>query len=150
MNEFLQENFKQACDVDVSFNVVAWTILLNSGRALPDAPSLQGSQALNMSSPTADAGVMVRYFAGDRLPPNGFNFPNGKDDTFDDALKTLAESTDAATISAATKAAHERLVDEAPWLYVVHDLNPRGLSPKVKGFVSPQSWFVDLTRIGMQ
>jgi hypothetical protein len=37
------------------------------------------------------------------------------------------------------------LVEEAPWIFVVHDLNPRALSPKVKGFVHPQSWFVDLT-----
>ncbi len=28
---------------------------------------------------------------------------------------------------------------------MAHDLNPRALSPKVKGFVQPQSWFVDLT-----
>jgi hypothetical protein len=36
-------------------------------------------------------------------------------------------------------------MDEAPWIFVVHDLNPRAMSPKVKGFVQPQSWFVDLT-----
>ncbi|WP_246689795.1 ABC transporter substrate-binding protein [Methylobacterium sp. WL116] len=149
MNEFLQENLKQACDVDVSFNVVEWQILLNSSRALPDAASLQGSNALNVSSPTSDAGVMVRYFAADRFPPNGFNFPNWTDTPFDKALKTLAESSDPAEISAATKAAHERLVDDPPWLYVVHDLNPRGMSPKVKGFVSPQSWFVDLTLVSL-
>ena len=40
---------------------------------------------------------------------------------------------------------HAMLVEEAPWIFVVHDLNPRALSPKVKGFVHPQSWFVDLT-----
>jgi peptide/nickel transport system substrate-binding protein len=39
---------------------------------------------------------------------------------------------------------HELLVDDAPWIFVVHDLNPRAMSPKVKGFVPPQSWFVDL------
>ncbi|WP_375454307.1 ABC transporter substrate-binding protein [uncultured Methylobacterium sp.] len=149
MNEFLQENLKQACDVDVSFNVVEWTVLFNSARALPDAPGLQGSNALNVSSPSSDAGVMVRYFGADRFPPNGFNFPNWKDATFDTALRTLAESSDPAAISAATRTAHERLVDDPPWLYVVHDLNPRGMSPKVKGFVSPQSWFVDLTRVSM-
>ncbi len=48
-------------------------------------------------------------------------------------------------IAAATRAAHERLVDDPPWLYIVHDLNPRAMSPRVKGFVSPQSWFVDMT-----
>jgi hypothetical protein len=35
-------------------------------------------------------------------------------------------------------------------LYIVHDLTPRAMSPKVKGFVSPQSWFVDLTLISVQ
>ena len=33
---------------------------------------------------------------------------------------------------------------------IVHDLNPRAMSPKVKGFVSPQSWFLDLTLVSMQ
>jgi len=40
---------------------------------------------------------------------------------------------------------HERIVEDAPWVFIVHDLNPRAMSPKVKGFVQPQSWFVDLT-----
>jgi hypothetical protein len=53
-------------------------------------------------------------------------------------------------ISSALRKAHERLVDNPPWLYIVHDLNPRAMSPKVKGFVSPQSWFIDLTLVSMQ
>jgi peptide/nickel transport system substrate-binding protein len=39
-------------------------------------------------------------------------------------------------ITEAYRKAHERL-DNPPWLYIVHDLNPRAMSPKVKGFVSP-------------
>lgn len=150
MNEYLQENLKQACNVDLSFNVVEWQVLLNSSRALPDAQSLQGSMALNVSSPSSDAAVMARYFAGDRFPPAGFNFPNWKDDPFDAALKALAETTDAKVIDAQTTIAHERLVDNPPWLFVVHDLNPRGMSKKIHGFVSPQSWFVDLTLVSVQ
>jgi hypothetical protein len=53
-------------------------------------------------------------------------------------------------IKAAYRAAHERLVDNPPWLFIVHDLNPRAMSPKIKGFVSPQSWFVDLTLVSME
>jgi len=41
------------------------------------------------------------------------------------------------------------VVDEAPWIFVVHDLNPRAMSTKVKGFVPPQSWFVDLTQVSV-
>jgi peptide/nickel transport system substrate-binding protein len=44
---------------------------------------------------------------------------------------------------------HELVVDEAPWIFVVHDLNPRAMSPRVKGFVPPQSWFVDLTQVSV-
>ncbi|MGO8917751.1 MAG: hypothetical protein ACLQJR_17760 [Stellaceae bacterium] len=106
--------------------------------------------ALNVSSPSSDVGVMARYFSSANFSPNGFNFEQWKDDTFDESLKTLAEATDPQTIADAARAAHERLIDNPPWLYIVHDLNPRAMSTKVKGFVSPQSWFVDLTLVSMQ
>jgi ABC-type transport system substrate-binding protein len=106
--------------------------------------------ALNISSPSSDAGVMARYFSSANFSPNGFNFEQWKDDEFEAALKTISEATDPKAISAAYRKAHERLVDNPPWLYIVHDLNPRAMSPKVKGFVSPQSWFVDLTLVSVQ
>jgi peptide/nickel transport system substrate-binding protein len=93
---------------------------------------------------------MARYFAAANFSPNGFNFEQWKDDQFEDALKTLSESTDPKVITEATRKAHERLVDNPPWLYIVHDLNPRAMSAKVNGFVSPQSWFVDMTLVSMQ
>ena len=72
------------------------------------------------------------------------------DDQFDAALASLAEATDAATIDAAMQTAHERLVDNPPWLFIVHDLNPRAMSKSVQGFVSAQSWFTDLTSVSMR
>jgi peptide/nickel transport system substrate-binding protein len=62
----------------------------------------------------------------------------------------LSEANDPAVIASALRKAHERLVDNPPWLYIVHDLNPPAMSPKVNGFVSPQSWFIDLTLVTMQ
>ena len=150
MNEFLQENLKDSCGVNVEFDVVEWQVMLTAGRAAPDSPSLQGAMALNVSSPSSDVGVMARYFSSANWAPNGFNFEQWKDDEFDEALKTIAEATDPTVISAAYRKAHERLVDNPPWLYIVHDLNPRAMSPKVKGFVSPQSWFVDLSLVSVQ
>jgi hypothetical protein len=32
-------------------------------------------------------------------------------------------------------------MDDAAWGFVVHDLAPKGLSPKVHGFVNTHSWF---------
>jgi ABC-type transport system substrate-binding protein len=150
MNEFLQQNLKEACGVTVEFDVIEWQVLLTAARATPDSPNLRGAMALNVSSPSSDAGVMARYFLAANFSPNGFNFEQWKDDEFEDALKTISEATDPKVISTAYRKAHERLVDNPPWLYIVHDLNPRAMSPKVKGFVSPQSWFVDLTLVSVQ
>ena len=150
MNEALQENLKQACGVDVQVEAVEWQVLLNAGRAVPDSPSLNGAMALNVSSPSSDVGMMFRYFAAANFSPTGSNFEQWKDDKFEAALKTLSEASDDATILKYFREAHERLVDNPPWLYIVHDLNPRAFSKNVKGFVSPQSWFVDLTLVSLQ
>ena len=150
MNEFLQENMKAACGVSIEFDVVEWQILLNAARMTPDAPQLRGANALNVSSPSSDVGVMARYFSSANFSPNGFNFEQWKDDEFDAALAALAESTDPKVIEASYQKAHERLVDNPPWLFIVHDLNPRAMAKKVKGFVSAQSWFLDLTLVSMQ
>ena len=91
---------------------------------------------------------MARYFSSANFS-HGFNFGRWKDDKFDAALATLANATDAGTIDASYRTAHERLVDNPPWLYIIHDLNPRAMSKTVKGFVSAQSWFLDLTLVSM-
>ena len=150
MNELMQQNLKEACGVNVEFDVVEWTVLLTAARLTPDNPNLKGAMGLNISSPSSDVGVMARYFAAANFSPNGFNFEQWKDDIFEESLKTLAEAVDPKLIADATRKAHERLVDNPPWLFIVHDLNPRAMTKNVKGFVSPQSWFLDMTLVSMQ
>ena len=150
MNEYLQDNLKQTCGVNVEFDAVEWQVLLNAVRATPDSPTLHGAAALNVSSPSSDVGIMARYFSSANFSPNGFNFEQWKDDKFDAALAKLAESADPATIEASYRAAHERLVDNPPWLYIVHDLNPRAMNKTVEGFVSAQSWFLDMTLVSLR
>jgi len=42
---------------------------------------------------------------------------------------------------------HEIAVEEAARIFIVHDLNPRALSPRVIVFVQARSWYQDLTPI---
>ena len=149
MNEFLQESMAQACGVKVEFDVVEWQVLLTASRSAPDAPSLHGAVALNVSSPSSDVGIMARYFAASSWSPAGFNWEHWKDDQFEAALTQLSGATDPAVIATAFQHAHERMVDDPPWLYIVHDLNPRAMSKRVHGFVPVQSWFVDLTAVSL-
>lgn len=45
---------------------------------------------------------------------------------------------------------HEKIVDEALFLFVTHDVNPRAMSSKVTGFVQAQNWFQDFSPISMK
>jgi ABC-type transport system substrate-binding protein len=109
-----------------------------------------GVNALNISfnflEPFSGFG---RFFHSKSVPPTSVNimpFVNPESDRLlDEAEKTF----DLAKQDAILAKVHEVVVDEAPWIFVAHDLNPRAMSPKVKGFVPPQSWFVDLTQVSV-
>lgn len=45
---------------------------------------------------------------------------------------------------------HARIVEEAPFVWIAHDVGPRAMSTKIKGFVQPRSWFVDLAPVRME
>src|SRR5271167_3997720 len=79
-------------------------------------PTARSAMALNVSSPSSDAGAMYRYFAAVNAAPKGFNFPQWKDAKFEEAMGKLAESSDEATYTKYYAMAHERLVDNPPWL----------------------------------
>src|SRR5271169_2912298 len=106
MNEYLQDNLKQACGVNVEFDTVEWNLLLESIRLTPDSPALHGALALNFSAPSSDPATMVRFFSKEYLSPNGFNFTHWVDDKFTSAIDTLAESSDPVMIAQAYRTAH--------------------------------------------
>jgi peptide/nickel transport system substrate-binding protein len=43
--------------------------------------------------------------------------------------------------------AHELTVADAVRVFMVSDINPRALSPKLSGYVEAQSWFQDINPI---
>jgi ABC-type transport system substrate-binding protein len=67
------------------------------------------------------------------------------DKLFDQVRNTF----DATAQTAVLQKIHEKYVDEALFLMVTHDVNPRAMSPKVKGFVQAQNWFQDFSPITM-
>ena len=150
MNEFLQQSLKENCGVDVAFEVVEWNTLLGGLRAEPTAPQWLNADALNISLVSSDPSQMARWFLSANFTPHGSNSGQWRDEKFDAAFATLETERDPAKIAAALRTAHERLVDNPPWLWIVHDLNPRAMSRRVQNFVSPQSWFIDLARVDLK
>jgi ABC-type transport system substrate-binding protein len=150
MNEFLQQSMRENCGIEVSFEVVEWNTLLGAQRVAPDQPQWLGADATNTSLVSSDPSQMARWFLSSNFSPRGSNSGHWRDQRFDAAFAELETATDPARIQALLRSAHERLVDDAPWLWIVHDLNPRAMSRRVSGFVSAQSWFQDLTTVEVQ
>jgi ABC-type transport system substrate-binding protein len=64
----------------------------------------------------------------------------------DAQLKAVREAAPEAQDAAMAKL-HEILVDDVAALFVVHDLNPRGIAPRASGFVQARNWFQDYTPV---
>jgi len=150
MNEVLQQQLMANCGVRVNFEVVEWNTLLAGLRAEPTQPQWLGADALNISLVSSDAAQMARWFISSNFTPRGSNSGHWRDEAFDAAFTELETTRDPARIAALARTLNERLVDNPPWLWVVHDMNPRAMSRRVRGVISPQSWFIDLTTVDIQ
>lgn len=150
MNEFLQQSLQEHCGVRVNFEVVEWNTLLGGLRVAPDQPQWLRADALNISLVSSDPSQMARWFLSANFSPRGSNAGHWRDEQFDAAFAQLEVERDPARQAALLRTAHERLVDNPPWLWIVHDLNPRAMSRRVTGFTPAQSWFQDLTRVDVQ
>lgn len=150
MNEFLQQSLRQNCGVEVSFEVMEWNVLLGLLRANPaTAREWANVDGANISLVSSDISQMARWFLTSNFTPAGSNMGHWSDPEFDRLIGEIENARDPARIAAGIAHAHERLVDNPPWLWVVHDLNPRAMSRRVQNFVSAQSWFQDLARIDL-
>jgi len=150
MNEFLQQNLKE-CYFDISFEVVDWGTMLVAVRNPPTAPQTLGADAINISLAHAtEFSRFTTFFLSTTFPPKGTNWANWKNPEFDALVDKIEKSSDPEEIAANIRKAHEVIVDDAPWLFIVHDRNPRAMTNRVKGFVSAQSWFQDFTTVSME
>jgi ABC-type transport system substrate-binding protein len=148
MNEFMQQNFK-AAGFDIDFDVVEWGTMLVAVRSAPDAPPSHGDDGINISLSYTDPSSMFRYYAIDSFSPTNYNWGHWSNPEATGLLKKAQATFDPEEQTALLAQAHAIVVDEAPWLFIVHDLNPRALSAKVKGFKPAQSWYQDFTQISM-
>lgn len=148
MNEFLQQNFA-AVGMEIDFDVVEWGTMLVAIRSDPKAPQSHGVQGINISLSSVDPSTMFRYYAKDSFSPVNYNWGHWGNDEVTAMLKKAQASFDTAEQTRILADAHAKIVDDAAWLFIVHDLNPRAMSKKVQDFTPVQSWFVDFTQISV-
>jgi peptide/nickel transport system substrate-binding protein len=144
MNEFVQENLREI-GIDVELVPIEWntlTVWVRKGFI----EEYEKVGAMNVSFNFVEPfSAFVRFFHSASVPPKSLNIMHYINPEADKLIEAAEASFDPKERDETLGKVHAMVVEDAPWLFVVHDLNPRALSPKVKGFVQPQSWFVDLT-----
>ncbi|PAS96715.1 MAG: ABC transporter substrate-binding protein [Candidatus Dactylopiibacterium carminicum] len=151
MNEFVQQSLAEV-GIDVSFEVVELENLYRHWRAgaKGDINASKNITAINLGYVTADPFYAITRFTDSKyVAPNGVNCGGYNNPKVDAALEKIRTTFDTKTQDGLLAFVHQSMVDDAQMLWVVHDVNPHALSPKVKEFVQAQHWFQDLTTIRM-
>jgi peptide/nickel transport system substrate-binding protein len=146
MNEMIQENLKDIF-IDVKFEVVDFTTIINMLRGGTRSDQQKGFHALNIAIPSIDPTTGWVIYDSALAAPRGVNWGWYNNPAVDAQIKVMRDAFEPAAQNAAMAKLHELLVDDAAALFVVHDLNPRGLSARVKGFVQARNWFQDYTPV---
>ncbi len=145
MNELVKSNLEEA-GFQVTLQVMDWNALLALGRAGTQSnPAIDG---INISRSIQDpiAG-MTRFMQKAQWAPSGSNWGHYYSAETEGMITAAFNEFDPARREAILVRMHEKMVDEAVFVWVAHDINPRAMSPKVQGFVQAQSWFQDMTPI---
>jgi peptide/nickel transport system substrate-binding protein len=149
MNEFIQQSLAE-CFFDVELDVIEWNTLFTNWRKGARDESARGAHATNVTYAAMDPFfAMVRFLESKMAPPVSNNWGFINDPEFDRLVAAARTAFDPAERDKALAALHERSVDEAAFLWVAHDVGPRAMTPKIKNFVQPKSWFVDFSPITM-
>jgi ABC-type transport system substrate-binding protein len=146
MNEAIKQGLAEV-GFNLRFEVLEWEALRGRRRSGAAAPENRGMHALNNSLGSAEPSSLIDAVWSRRNPPVGLNWGWYSDPRMDDLAARAEVEFDVERQDALLGELHAGFVDDALWAFIVHDLNPRALSPRLGGFVQAQSWSQDLTTV---
>ncbi|MEQ9121749.1 MAG: ABC transporter substrate-binding protein [Alphaproteobacteria bacterium] len=150
MNEYMQQNLKEV-GIDIEFEVTEWNALIDLWRGGAKSPQAMGAGVINVSYTTQDPySAFTRFLRSDLHAPKGVNWGFYNDPEMDKLLNMAAATFDPVERDKVLAQVHAREVDDAAFIWVVHDVAPRAMSPKVKGYVQSRNWFQSLTPVYME
>jgi peptide/nickel transport system substrate-binding protein len=145
MNELFKAQL-EAVGFQIEFKVMDWNSLIAIARAgvakYPEIDGYNGSRGLLDPLSALIKPVWKFHWA-----PAGANWGHFFDPEAENLIADILNEFDAPKRLALLTKLHELHSEKALMIFVVHDINPRALSPKLKGYVQAQNWFQDLTPI---
>lgn len=150
MNELIQESLRK-CYFEVKIEVLEWGTLFTNWREGPQVASARGANTTNVSIATIDPFFALARFADSRMAPPVSNNWGSINDPELDRLASAARTTfESDARDLALSKVHERLVDEAMFVFFVHEIAPRALSPRITGFSAPNGYYIDWSALDMK
>ena len=147
MNEFIQQQFAEV-GVDLEFQVMDWNALINLTRLGAKSPEGLQFAAINSSWNTMDPhNAFMRFVDSQMIPPKGSNWGYINDPQLDALAAESRRTANPEDLDRVLAKINTRMVDEALFVWVVHDVWPNAISGKVKGYVHPKSWYVDFSPV---
>jgi peptide/nickel transport system substrate-binding protein len=149
MMELIQRNFK-AVGVDMTTVPMEWGTIQTINRAGLGSPENQKYHGMYYS-PNTSSPANLNSFITSRIQPAGCcNAYQYSDPAMDKAVTDAVSEFDFAKQDAAINKAWGTQAEASPSVFVCHDLNLRVLAPTVHGFVQPQAWIADFTKVTVE
>jgi peptide/nickel transport system substrate-binding protein len=149
INEYCQSAFREI-GVAIDFVPVELEVSYTCWRqgAAGDIARTNGTTANNVAYVTSDPlYALIRFFHSNQISPRGVNWSHFRDAEVDALIDRATSTFDDAEVDKLMAQVHQKVVDEALLVFVVHDTNPHVASRGVRNYVQAQHWFQDLTTL---
>ncbi|HTJ97993.1 MAG TPA: ABC transporter substrate-binding protein [Bordetella sp.] len=145
MGQFMQQSLEEL-NVKVDLVVADWGSVLTAMRQVPGVNGAERYDVICHGQPFGDP---TQFYTNcfNRDGGGTGNWGRYSSPKVDQLLTEALSAFNQADQDAKLAAAHAQVVDDAPNIFAVHDLNPRAMSTKVKGFAQAESWYQDFTQI---
>lgn len=147
MNELVKAQL-DAVGFEVTLDTMDWNALLQLTRSGVDEH--MDVSGINVSRGSLEPfNGLIRHVWTPLWAPKGSNWGHFSNPEVDKTVADILSEFDGEKRLELVIKLHEQMSEEAVMIFVVHDVNPRALSPKVHGFVQAQNWYQDLTPVSV-
>jgi ABC-type transport system substrate-binding protein len=147
MSDLLKSQMEEV-GFQINYKVMDWNAILEIARSgVEKFPDING---VNISRALLDpVSAILKPVGKAYWSPAGANWGHFYSEETESLVGAIFNEFDPVKRLALMTKLHEVENEQAIMIFVVHDLNPRAISPKVKGFVQAQNWFQDMTPISV-
>lgn len=142
MNEYIQGNLRDV-GIEIEIQSYEWVSYLGIwGQGLTSEVTMN-----NQSIMSSEPYVLNFLLNGNFTPPNGWNTGWYNNPAVNDMLDKALAVADRGERAKIYAEAEKLVVEDAPWIFVVNDLQPMAYSKKVKGYVTNPAYVINFNPI---